>query len=512
MYKNLRVLIVTVGLFVFIALVGGVRLINESAWNNLKESYFEAKTDQIKYFIKVTDDKADDILYSHAVWTEARQNLINHNTEWLNSNATGYLIDHNNFNVNYVFMCTENLDYINSYGADFTETILHSNVFNDALKSNEWGSQIIWIKNNPVLFVASPVYDENLENPTGVYLIGIILGENELNDLIELLGRSEINNLSLDNYAKFSTNIAEDYQIMKMSYPIELENSIDYINIEFKVPIYNYIFEGTRNNIFIIIMVIIIVGVVVVLRFIKQISLAVTDVISAVMNISKGNYKNKLIFNSTKIMPELNELVDSVNLMSTDIEKHNKTINDNYLEMIELIANVVQINDSYTYRHNQSVANYAKLIGEAIGYEDIKTLELSAKFHDIGKISIPSQILNKPGKLTEEEYEIIKKHPIEGYKIIKNIEYFKEVSPGVKYHHERYDGKGYPEGLKGEEIPLIAQIIAVADVYDALTSDRAYRKAMSCDEAMKIILDNSGAMFNPMLVEVFYEKNCMNLL
>jgi len=205
-------------------------------------------------------------------------------------------------------------------------------------------------------------------------------------------------------------------------------------------------------------------------------------------------------------MPELNELVDSVNLMSTDIEKHNKTINDNYLEMIELIANVVQINDSYTYRHNLSVANYAKIIGEEIGYKDIKTLELAAKFHDIGKISIPSQILNKPGKLTEEEYEIIKKHPIEGDKIIKNIAYFEEVSPGVKYHHERYDGKGYPEGLKGEGIPLVAQIIAVADVYDALTSDRAYRKAMSCDDAMKFILDNSGKMFNPILVEEFYKK------
>jgi HD-GYP domain-containing protein (c-di-GMP phosphodiesterase class II) len=174
--------------------------------------------------------------------------------------------------------------------------------------------------------------------------------------------------------------------------------------------------------------------------------------------------------------------------------------------MTEVIANAVSVNDSYTYEHNKIVGNYAKIIATEIGYEHIDDIYLAAKLHDIGKISIPSSILNKQGKLTPAEYSLIRTHPEQGYNIIKNIEYFSHISLGIKHHHEHWDGTGYPDGLRGDDIPLIAQIISIADVYDALTSDRSYRPALSHKEAVEIIVNNSGKQFNPLLIKAFINK------
>jgi HD-GYP domain-containing protein (c-di-GMP phosphodiesterase class II) len=125
--------------------------------------------------------------------------------------------------------------------------------------------------------------------------------------------------------------------------------------------------------------------------------------------------------------------------------------------------------------------------------------------HDIGKIGVPESILGKETALTNDEFEEIKKHPSRGADILKNLPEFEECLKGVKYHHERYDGRGYPEGLKGDQIPLIAAIVAVADTYDAMTSDRTYRKALPLDIAIGEIEKNSGIQFNPLVAQAFLE-------
>lgn len=196
----------------------------------------------------------------------------------------------------------------------------------------------------------------------------------------------------------------------------------------------------------------------------------------------------------------------AVNRMSQDIKRHLTTIDRNYLEMVDVMVNAVEINDEYTSKHNVEVGYYAKIIADEVNYERVGDIELAAKLHDIGKISIPGHILNKPGKLDPEEYEIIKTHPTEGYRIIEHVDYFANVKLGVKHHHEHWDGSGYPDGLMGDEIPMIAQIIAVADVYDAVTSDRAYRKGLSSEKAKSIIIEESGRLFNPMLVDAFERR------
>ena len=146
-------------------------------------------------------------------------------------------------------------------------------------------------------------------------------------------------------------------------------------------------------------------------------------------------------------------------------------------------------------------------IGKYLGLEmsRIDELKIAADLHDIGKIGISEEILLKPGKLTEDEYKIIKTHSEKGYRIIKASSELKEVAESVLYHHERLDGRGYPIGLKGEEIPLLSRIISVCDSYDVMTSDRVYKKAMSKEDAIEELKRCSGTQFDPSLVKVFIE-------
>ncbi len=169
------------------------------------------------------------------------------------------------------------------------------------------------------------------------------------------------------------------------------------------------------------------------------------------------------------------------------------------------LAETIEQRDKYTGGHTKRVTEYSVLIGEALGLskKEIYTLKIAAILHDIGKIAVPDQILNKPGRLTDEEFAYIKIHPVAGEEILKHIPELKEEIKGIKYHHERWDGRGYPEGLKGEEIPFIARIIAVADTFDAMTSNRPYRKALPLEVAFEEIKKCAGTQFDPEVAEAF---------
>ena len=130
---------------------------------------------------------------------------------------------------------------------------------------------------------------------------------------------------------------------------------------------------------------------------------------------------------------------------------------------------------------------------------------VAGNLHDIGKIGIPDNILLKPGSLTEEEYTVVKKHPVSGSNIIGHLGMWTDEQSIIRHHHERYDGKGYPDGLKGKEIPFLSRILSVADVFDALTTDRAYRKKMEDEVAVEIIKENDGSQFDPEIVAVFMD-------
>lgn len=180
-------------------------------------------------------------------------------------------------------------------------------------------------------------------------------------------------------------------------------------------------------------------------------------------------------------------------------------LRDAYTDTIRSLVTVIEAKDSYTRGHSERVATYALEIAKAMGYSvrKMERLEIAALLHDLGKLGISTAVLTKPGGLTAEEYTEIKRHPSLGASIIESVAFLSDVVPVVLFHHERFDGTGYEHGLKGETIPLEARILAVADSYDAMTSKRAYRDALSHDWAMSELLQYSGTQFDPACVKAF---------
>jgi len=174
-------------------------------------------------------------------------------------------------------------------------------------------------------------------------------------------------------------------------------------------------------------------------------------------------------------------------------------------EIISTIAGMIEAKDSYTKGHSVRVAEYSALIARELNWseEEIQNLKYIALLHDIGKVGIPDNILNKPGKLTDNEFNIIKSHTTLAGDILKDIQTITDVDAGAKYHHERYDGKGYPGGLSGEDIPVVARIIGIADAYDAMNSKRVYRDALAKKEIRNEIVNGSGTQFDPIFADIF---------
>ncbi len=199
---------------------------------------------------------------------------------------------------------------------------------------------------------------------------------------------------------------------------------------------------------------------------------------------------------------------ENIEKLKKKLFKMESRVNQTLLESIYAFAKTIEAKDFYTGEHAESMISIVYNIGRELKLpdKDIENLKHAARLHDLGKIGIPDSILQKKGKLTKKEYDIIKKHPQIGAEIIRSVHFLNEVVPSVLYHHERFDGLGYSAGLKGKEIPLGARIIAVADVYQALIADRPYRKAYSKKEAIEIIKASSGTHFDPEVVNAFLAR------
>ena len=199
---------------------------------------------------------------------------------------------------------------------------------------------------------------------------------------------------------------------------------------------------------------------------------------------------------ATRLYDEItNENTAHLNMLD---EKNNQ-IQKMTLQTIATIANMIDARDEYTQGHSKRVSEYSAAIAEKLGLpdEEIQNIRFVALLHDIGKIGVPDSVLNKPGKLTDEEYHLMKRHTITGSEILKDIDMIPGIDIGAKYHHERYDGRGYPEGLKENEIPFIARIISVADSYDARTGNRIYRRHLTEEKVLQELIDGNGTQFDP---------------
>jgi putative nucleotidyltransferase with HDIG domain len=214
--------------------------------------------------------------------------------------------------------------------------------------------------------------------------------------------------------------------------------------------------------------------------------------------IARGDFSQRV---QLKSRTEIGELAATFNFMSEELEHFvldlKRAAAENrelFMNSIQMLAGAVDEKDPYTRGHSDRVTKYSLLIAKEIGMpeEFLEIVRVSAQLHDVGKIGIEDRILKKPGALTAEEFEIMKTHTTKGANILRPVSQLKEMIPGIELHHESLDGRGYPRGLKGDEIPLLPRIIAVADTFDALTTNRPYQQAHDCDEALRIIHSLSG--------------------
>jgi HD-GYP domain-containing protein (c-di-GMP phosphodiesterase class II) len=213
----------------------------------------------------------------------------------------------------------------------------------------------------------------------------------------------------------------------------------------------------------------------------------------------------------TKLSAEHDKLQRREKLLDVVVRERTKELEDSYLllkaanrQALFGLAEAIEAKDPYTKGHCGRVAAFSLVLAQECGYpEDIETLEFGAFLHDIGKIGVRDAVLLKPGPLDEAEWEHMRTHPAKGSDIAAQIEMLKPIMPAVRNHHERWDGVGYPDKMKGEAIPLPARIVAIADAFDAMATDRPYKKALPLDDCEAMLRKNAGKMFDPDLVEVF---------
>jgi putative nucleotidyltransferase with HDIG domain len=267
--------------------------------------------------------------------------------------------------------------------------------------------------------------------------------------------------------------------------------------------------RAARHRIFVILTIILSVGLIGILALSFFITRPIRELSAGVEELKEGKRTRPLKVYSKD---ELGKLTESFNDMGQlimdqkkELSKYTQELEEAYISILKVLATAIDARDSYTLGHSARVALHALMIGEEIGLkkDELEELEIASLFHDVGKLKTPDAILFKGRSLNSIEYDEMRHHPEDGAEILKRVKPLQKYVEPVKHHHEHYNGKGYPDGLNGDKIPLYAAIISIADTYDAMTSTRPYRKALSKEEACRELERGAGEQFHPDLVKAF---------
>ncbi|MEA2417543.1 MAG: hypothetical protein QOI58_4200 [Thermoanaerobaculia bacterium] len=243
--------------------------------------------------------------------------------------------------------------------------------------------------------------------------------------------------------------------------------------------------------------------------FASGIARPVRELAERTREMANGNYHQRVELTTHN---EIGELAENFNAMSgaieSAVEQLRKAAHENHLlfiSSVRMLAAAIDAKDPYTRGHSERVARYSIAIGKnlALSEQDMRNLRISALLHDVGKIGIDDRILRKPGALSDDEFEVMKGHPAKGAAIMSGVAQLIDIIPGMKYHHEKWSGGGYPDGLTAEEIPMQARIVAIADTFDAMTTNRPYQKAMELSYVVEKIKSFAGTRFDPHVVDAF---------
>lgn len=435
-------------------------------------------------------------------WDELLERIEMNDLEWVQESATGYLLQDQSFHVDFVYLYEETSVFEDYEGIsqEAVQGLLEEASYQKGSRDFQEGVYSI----DGVLYLVNGTYlsDNAGHSNRGVYVLGRKLDEVFLSDIKMMMNTEMIQNIHLETQWRAHTYPKLFGTQFEFSVPISKERETDdwYLRIVYDVELLkNFFYYGQ----------VMLVGLTVYfILLINHELLKKADGIldrcrvweRKVWQMSKGDYGKR--FEKVEI-EEVDSFLDSLNMLSASLKDYHDQVHQDKVEMIGLLVKAVDINDHYTKGHSKRVAKTAKELATFIGYSKPGRIELAGLLHDVGKISVPTHILNKPGRLTEEEFAVIKGHAERGYELLVESEVFSDIREAVHFHHERVDGGGYPKGIGKDQIPIEAMMIAICDVYDALVTDRPYRKAMSHQQAMQIIQKESGKAFPEELVACF---------
>jgi len=439
---------------------------------------------------------------AHAYWTDAYENVINEDIAWLNTNLTDYLHE-GDFDIDFVYLSNEDNSFYQAIGIE-KSIIEDSNLYQQVIITNEPGESVLWIDGEAYFLSGYPIANDDEENPFGVLIIGRQIDEKYRNIILSLTTDVHQNHLFIIEDTQDETLQASNIETgdMNIFYYESTDDTIIYA-IHYEFTFVTYIRETMIGHSVIILVTMLTIVLVSTFLLLNLYRKEMNIVLSRITNIDveQENFEQLQNVKSS----EINQIIDTFNTLGLKVEHSIKDLRNKNLEIVKLLSMATEFNDPYTNEHSNNVSELSVLIGEKMKVQNIEKLQLCAKLHDVGKVFLQHKILNKNGEVTISEFDEIKKHPTQGADLLSAISGFDDVRLGVKHHHERFNGTGYPSGLKGLDIPVYARIICVADVYDAITSDRPYRTAFSQEKALKIMEEGRGKLFDPQILDVFLE-------
>ena len=440
----------------------------------------------------------------YAYWDDVLDAIRRQDRAWILDNLSQYLFK-SPFDIDVVYLQIDDSSLSDIYSDELTDQQIYQVSSSVTVPPVASATTFLRVLNDELyMFSIAPITNNDGTQPAaGFLLLGRKLDGDFLVPLIEYLGASASIDLMFDPFPDAHHHILNENSI----YFIRnfLDENEQYL-ASYKVTLDVSPINRLKSRLFLNISLLIFISVVLCTAGIRYFSRGFThrfnSAVEGIKLIAAGNYTQKLSIQGEN---EIQSLSLSVNQLSDSILAKMSQLQKSYLQTIEALVTTIEVKDPYTKGHSERVAKYSLLIATHLELENAAEIETAALIHDIGKIGIPESILNKPGRLTEEEFLSIKQHPEIGYRILNMIEEFEGIKHIIRHHHEWFDGQGYPLGLSGEAIPLGGRVIAVADAFDAMTSSRPYKQPSSTTEALEEIQKMSGTQFDPLVVNAFLQ-------
>jgi putative nucleotidyltransferase with HDIG domain len=475
----------------------GILILIESNFNTFShELYIGLKTEidqTLADGVQKESERLGNIGESHSYWTDLLIKTGEKDTEWIELNATRYLIENASYNIDsfYIYNTKNGYeDYYSNFPKQIFSEVIQINQENPIDQS--YVGYLVATNSQLYILDLSLLADSEGLNPSGFYIVGHRIDEHFKKDIQYIHASKATITLEInatDSISVIPMNKQEMATLVQQTFKTTITNSTLLNRISTYTSHLIQIVAGS-----------ILMAVLLFMVALMVISINMKRSIQTIQYLTYHDFSKKIDLNFSK---EFTDLSHCINNLSAELQIRDHNINQKYVEIITILIAALEAVDVYTKGHSERVSHYSVELAKSIQYEDIESIRLSGLLHDIGKISVDTKILNKPSGLTPAEFEEIKRHPVISYQILEASDIFKDVKNIVKYHHEKIDGTGYPDGLIGEAIPLGARIVAIADVFDSLTSKRSYRDAMSVQDALSIIENSLGSHFDPDLVHAF---------